>query len=1359
MDNFKIQGKVLIEKLDAYTYDLVETLNVEENDVSITSLIQYTLNANNSDMFLPPQRGVTTDASNRWRIYWSTSEIKQSMLNTGIPQGTLGSETVGSYVDCNVGSPFFTAKVLPTDKNYLTFIADILPGTSTRIIKSLALGHNVSSNSMLSGDVMFTNLNLTTPCIQDNLTVIRVTYRLYYDDPVDKVGYSEFSDGMYKYFINRLKYISDGSLTGNSSEQIFSGNNVITSTFYNPANIDIYKPFIGHSNHIKYLINSDIAFSGDINTSTWYQDTNVYSTTQTLTEISTMGCFFRTVNISSANTNIITEYESSSGNYQYFYISLLPYLYKTLLNSNVSPVKNVFKQISSANTPFQDLSTIGTMTGTIDINSDNWSTQYLPKIVRLNITNSGDNTTATYNYEVGTFGGGFIENTFSPRTVILPQDGIQNFDYTYHRKKSQDNDILRDVNTGGTIIRSPDNTKYFVVVNCQRNQNSISYYNIETGNKYVLNSTSTPALPVTNTSDMAVSNGYTFVTCSNTGLWKISPDFNTVTNINSIGGSIDATKAYQIDVKENGDLWVLFEGGLAKGVTPDNGNTWNWTVFDTATSPAFSATGITNSNWSNVTAMCVDPEHTNDRILFVLGSAASTNNYAEGFIWWERLTGTTTIMTSGVPYPSFSLSENLKRSDLVRCINGYWFTSTVTSPNGYGSYDIYNATYNNINWTTKNSISGIDGRVIPANINNIKSCIMGSIGKDENSNTKYPAIVLKASSMSLLPSTLTLNMSVNEFSLLNGSSSTLNDYSRNDFAFNGAYPLVYLEKSNMLICYQLDANVFYFMPIIPPSTALNYNDYKGAFWKQYGWDGSSWILGSNLSKTCHSSLEPFMDGLDIRFNNGATGTSFVNTEKFTFVVGNGIMKDNATQLDLKLEFYPWKTETITDLYTPSNVQINKVPGEIYGERVDEPLTFSNLNPNSTSELPFMISKGRLSKLESSSSDEYISCEEIAANTQFTIKFKLSSTIIAPTGNSPILTPLALHTGSESIATIIFNTSTGDLIITNSTHSDPTILGTIPKNLLSIDKEFVITRLINNSILFIYDNIIYAVKSNSSKLYLYSYNENNPYSTTFNGYYDMKISYTDFRRMALFGNELLSTGKFNTKFMHTSVNNFLGNLKCTINNIPQTILFTPSYASTLADNQVRYETGSGYLVFNDMPTITLSTSGSTTSPALYPIIENGVITNIVIHKNGSGYTSTPTITISAPASGTTATATVILYGSNSVNDLVTITNAGSGYTPGIYPLSITGGGGEGATGNVYISTTGVVVAVDITNGGYGYTSTPTLSFSGAGTPTVNAVLTAAIGERIYSITLTNGGSGYIPDAGTTITANTIAMYHQ
>lgn len=1359
MDNRKFKGTVLIEKLDAITYELKETLPLEENDFNISTLINYYMN--DGSLSLPPQRGVTTASDKYWWLFWSQSEINQSYLNPTIPTESLNGELIGSYVACNLGSPFLTTKSLPTEKDYLTFIADIIPGASTRTIRSLALGHNSTGGALFNlpnTNIPFTNLNLTTPCIQDNLTVIRVTYRLYYDDPIRNTNYSEFSDAPYYYFIDGLQTISNGSLNGNTLKVIYSANVYLTSSFYNPDNIDNYKYTLFHNNN-EAKIFSDGAYSRTIS-KTWYHDNLTFLISDSLTSVTTMGCFFRTINIFGGNTSDVSllKYVYGSGGSNTYNIGY-PYMYKTILPNTTTPVKNVFKQTSLANTPFQDLSTIGTMTGSIAINSTNWNIQSFPKIVRLNITNSGDNTSATYKYEVGTFSGGFMENTFSPRSVIFPQDGFFIGDVSYHRKHVQDNNILEQVTSGGTIIRSPDNSKYFVAVNCQRNKDSISYYNIETGNKYILNSSTTPSLPVTNTSDMAVSNGYTFVTCANTGLWKISPDFTTVTNFNTIGGSIDATKAYQIDVKENGDLWVLFEGGLAKGVTPDNGLNWNWTVYDTTTSPIFSASGITNSNWSNVTAMCVDPVHTNDRILFVLGSAATTNNNAAGFIWWERLTGTTTIMTNGVPYPTFNLANNLQRSDILRCANGIWFTSDVSETVGGNpaTATIYKTSYSNTSWST-NAITGYDGRIIPAKINNIKSVFIGSIGSINAANVnRYSAIVVKESSLSSLPSTITISMSQKEFSLLNGSSATVNNYSANSVIHNASTPVLYLENSNMVVCFCPISKLFYFLPLIPPSTATNYNDYKGAFWKEYGWNGSSWVLNNSNSKTCHSTFDTFFDGLTISFTNGVSGTSFVNTEKFTFVVGNGIMKDNATQLDLKFSVSPWTTESISDLYHPINGQITTVPDTIYGNRIDELVCFSPKLPSATNEKMSMIAtKGTIRRLAHVDS-EYISSEEIPANTEFTLKFKINSTHVVTSSTAVLVTTLGFTTnGSANIITIHHNTTNGNLEIKDGEYTG-SALGSIPRNLLSIDKEFVITRLKNNLIVFMYDNIIYAAKLSSAKFYIDCQN-NTSGTPIFLGYTDIKLSYTDFRRMALFGNQTTQTSKFNNKFMHTYVNNFLSNLKCTINNIPQTILFTPSYASTLAANQVRYETGSGYLVFRDMPTITVSTSGSTTSPALYPIITSGVITNIVIHKNGSGYTSTPTITISAPESGTTATATVTLAATNSVNDLVTITNAGSGYTPGIYPLSITGGGGSGATGNVYISTTGVVVAIDITNGGSNYTSTPTLSFSGAGTPTVNAVLTAAIGKRISSITITNGGSGYIPDAGTSITANTIAMYH-
>ena len=111
---------------------------------------------------------------------------------------------------------------------------------------------------------------------------------------------------------------------------------------------------------------------------------------------------------------------------------------------------------------------------------------------------------------------------------------------------------------------------------------------------------------------------------------------------------------------------------------------------------------------------------------------------------------------------------------------------------------------------------------------------------------------------------------------------------------------------------------------------------------------------------------------------------------------------------------------------------------------------------------------------------------------------------------------------------------------------------------------------------------------------------------------------------------------------------------------------------------------------------------------------------------------------------------------SVNDFVTITNAGAGYTDGVYTLVFSGGGGNSAAGTVTVSD-GVVRRVNITNGGADYTSAPTLSFVGAGSPSTAAILTAAIGYRIASVTVTDGGSGYITDGSTPLVGYATAHY--
>ncbi|CAM2168030.1 conserved hypothetical protein [Burkholderia latens] len=67
-------------------------------------------------------------------------------------------------------------------------------------------------------------------------------------------------------------------------------------------------------------------------------------------------------------------------------------------------------------------------------------------------------------------------------------------------------------------------------------------------------------------------------------------------------------------------------------------------------------------------------------------------------------------------------------------------------------------------------------------------------------------------------------------------------------------------------------------------------------------------------------------------------------------------------------------------------------------------------------------------------------------------------------------------------------------------------------------------------------------------------------------------------------------------------------------------------------------------------------------------------SVIVTNGGSGYTSAPTVTFSAPTSGTTATGTAIIQNGKVV--AVTITNPGSGYTAAP-TVSFSGGGGTGA----------------------------------------------------------------------------------
>lgn len=122
-----------------------------------------------------------------------------------------------------------------------------------------------------------------------------------------------------------------------------------------------------------------------------------------------------------------------------------------------------------------------------------------------------------------------------------------------------------------------------------------------------------------------------------------------------------------------------------------------------------------------------------------------------------------------------------------------------------------------------------------------------------------------------------------------------------------------------------------------------------------------------------------------------------------------------------------------------------------------------------------------------------------------------------------------------------------------------------------------------------------------------------------------------------------------------------------------------------------------------------------------------VSSVNILDGGIGYITAPTVTFSAPAAGgTTATGTATIV--NGRVTLVTITNVGSRY---LAPPTITFTAAPAGGVTAQAATTIIC--------GSGYTTTPTISFSGGGG--TNAAAQCEMVADLGTITITSGGTNY------------------
>jgi hypothetical protein len=156
-----------------------------------------------------------------------------------------------------------------------------------------------------------------------------------------------------------------------------------------------------------------------------------------------------------------------------------------------------------------------------------------------------------------------------------------------------------------------------------------------------------------------------------------------------------------------------------------------------------------------------------------------------------------------------------------------------------------------------------------------------------------------------------------------------------------------------------------------------------------------------------------------------------------------------------------------------------------------------------------------------------------------------------------------------------------------------------------------------------------------------------------------------------------------------------------------------------------------------------------------VVTIGSVGSIGIVDRGSGYTSAPTVIISAPSQlgGTNANAVSTLTTGGATVGSVSVSNAGSGYQSAANTtVTFVGGGGSGASAVASLVTfaTGTV-SIAVVDGGAGYTNAANTVISISGGGGTNAAAQAIVtGNVVTSVIMTNAGTGYTNTANLVVT---------
>jgi len=405
---------------------------------------------------------------------------------------------------------------------------------------------------------------------------------------------------------------------------------------------------------------------------------------------------------------------------------------------------------------------------------------------------------------------------------------------------------LDNLRTGYDFVRYSDTQVVFW------DATGITLVNVANGEYRTWDSLSTPALPVTNIGQVEcngqvvnawdnASSTKIIIACRDTGLWEIDVVANTVTQH-------IATACYGADYGIGGKVYAVVNGRLTSS-------------DDYTATLSLNYIGITDGNWSNVSYLKADPETAGNRLAFVRVDNSQVVWLDDGM--GGAATNGPTIGTHIVGKPrQFDVSD----------VGGIWA--------GVGGNT---ATTSRVRHYTFNAATA-------------------SADRGGNSVVSFIGDLLYVSLNS--PAT---------FRLFNSAGTVVHEWTMRSYSggnqrggflgntLGGTSNIVFYQYlgNGIALCRGQAENVNY----APWVLYAQFEGIDSLLWRQYGWNGSAWILDNANARTTHSTTEDLINGVTVSFTTTGAAGDYVANERFSQGYCWGVLKDTATELTVDYYFY------------------------------------------------------------------------------------------------------------------------------------------------------------------------------------------------------------------------------------------------------------------------------------------------------------------------------------------------------------------------------------------------------------------------------------------------------------------------